>query len=317
MAHSRVVVTGGCGFVGSRLCAHLVENGHKVIIMDNFSRGTPANLPAAVLQAASIAVIDIRDKAAVTRCLEYYRPDTLYHLAALHFIPDCDADPAACISVNVDGTQAVLDASRGVSSIEAVILASSAAVYKPSETAHDETNELRPTDIYGHTKLWTEQLGHLFQQKTGIRLGIARLFNVFGPGETNPHLIPSIINQLACGNELRVGNLATQRDYVFVNDVASALVRFASACRLHGSITCNIGSERRIDGWQLVAAIEQLLSRRLTLQIDTARIRPTDRPSLLSNCQKAHELLGWYADTSLDEGLRAAFLQPIAQGFAA
>lgn len=314
MIRTRVIVTGGYGFIGSRLCIHLASQGYEVVVIDNLALGTPANLPATIAQDIISIAADIRDHEAVTWYLEYYRPRTIYHLAAMHFIPACDANPLACIGVNVDGTQALLGACASASSVEAVVLASSAAVYKPSDTAHDEDSALGPTDIYGLSKLWTEQLGALFHRETGINVGVARIFNVFGPGETNAHLIPSIIQQLQHGHALRLGTLSTGRDYVFVDDVARALIALGQVCPEHGLLTCNVGSERMVDGYQLVHAIGALLQSPLDLQTDPARVRPSDRPCLLSNCQRAHELLGWHATTSLEDGLRAAFHRPSACG---
>ncbi len=306
MANRRVVVTGGCGFIGAHLCEALVARGDTVTILDNLSLGMPANLSAAVARCARISVVDVRDPAAVARCLQDDCPRIVYHLAAVHFIPACDADPLTCIRLNVEGTQAVLEACRAVSSIEAIVLASSAAVYRPSEAAHDEESVLGPTDIYGLSKLWMEQLADLFHRTTDISVGVARLFNVFGPGETNAHLIPSIIWQAQRGNDLHLGNLATRRDYIFVDDVVRALMQLADVCQGHGSLTCNVGSERAVAGERLTQAIERLLERRRTTHTDPKSVRKSDRPLMLSNCRRAHDLLSWRAETTLEDGLRAA-----------
>ena len=153
------------------------------------------------------------------------------HLAALHFIPACNRDPQRAIRVNVDGTQGVLKAAADAASVVGVVVASTAAVYAPSTEAHSESSTIGPTDIYGLTKLWSEQLAELFARSTGKSVGIARLFNVFGPGETNPHLIPTIVRQLQQGPELRLGNLSTKRDYVYVEDVARGLIALAESVR--------------------------------------------------------------------------------------
>jgi UDP-glucose 4-epimerase len=312
-----MLVTGGCGFIGSHLCAQLVSMGYDVAVMDNLSLGSLDNLPLATRTTASLAVVDIRDTVAVRRYLRYFRPSVIFHLAAVHFIPTCDADPMSCISANVDGTQSVFDACAGASSVESIVVASSAAVYKPDSSAHHEDSALGPTDIYGHTKLWTEQLGALFHKKSGTSVGIARIFNVFGPGETNPHLIPSIIRQAEEGNDVCVGDLSTHRDYVFVGDVASAIIRLAGACHQHGLLTCNIGSERQVDGYRLVRIVEELLGRHIIVRVDQTRMRVSDRSHLLSDCQRAHELLAWHAETTLEVGLSHALHQPVASGLAA
>jgi UDP-glucose 4-epimerase len=306
-----VLVTGGCGFVGSRLSARLIADGHDVVILDNLALGTPANLPAGGRQARLVEA-DIRDADALTRCLETYRPRTVFHLAALHFIPACNADPRRAIDINVTGTQTLFDACAASGAVEAIVIASSAAVYASSVTPLHEESALGPVDIYGLTKLWNEQQAALFHRRTGIPVGIARLFNQFGPGETNAHLIPAIIEQVRAGGALRLGNLASRRDYLYTDDAARGLIALAGACGEHGSLTCNFGSERAVDGWQLVRLIEHLHGSPLVVTQDPARMRPADTPVILSDCTRAHELLGWYAATTLEDGLMAAFTQPRA-----
>jgi UDP-glucose 4-epimerase len=293
------------------LSARLIADGHDVVILDNLALGTPANLPAGGRQARLVEA-DIRDADALTRCLETYRPRTVFHLAALHFIPACNADPRRAIDINVTGTQTLFDACAASGAVEAIVIASSAAVYASSATPLHEESALGPVDIYGLTKLWNEQQAALFHRRTGIPVGIARLFNQFGPGETNAHLIPAIIEQVRAGGALRLGNLASRRDYLYTDDAARGLIALAGACGEHGSLTCNFGSERAVDGWQLVRLIEHLHGSPLVVTQDPARMRPADTPVILSDCTRAHELLGWYAATTLEDGLMAAFTQPRA-----
>ena len=197
----RALVTGGCGFVGSALCRRLTDAGHDVIAVDSLSLGSPAALQNRV----RLVIADLRDPG-LRRAVTTYRPDVIFHLAAIHFIPACERDPARAISVNVEGTQRILDVSAEAG-VEAFVFASTGAVYAPSDEPHREDSRLGPTDVYGHTKFWAEQAVDLFHQRTGRAIAIARLFNVYGPGETNPHLIPTIILQADRDDPLRLGNL--------------------------------------------------------------------------------------------------------------
>lgn len=314
MTPDRVLVTGGCGFVGSRLVRKLVERGDDVAVVDDLGLGGPENL-GDVRESVEISQVDIRDEDAVVRAFRQLRPHHVIHLAAIHFIPACDRDPKRCIDVNVGGTQSVLEASAAVS-VAALALASTAAVYAPADSAHHEGSALGPTDIYGLSKLFSEQLGELFSRRTGIPIGIARLFNVFGPGETNPHLIPAVIVQSGEGTQLRLGNLSTKRDYVFVDDVAEGLAALPGAAQQGGSMTCNIGTGTESDGNEIVAAIRELTGRPLEIAVDPDRVRASDRPHLLSDSSRAAELLGWYPRTDLAAGLDAALREPMAASVA-
>ena len=311
-----ILVTGGYGFVGSRLCTRLIADGQEVVVLDNGSLGTPAHLAPAIGEQVHIAAVDIRDAEALYRCIAEYRPRTVFHLAAIHFIPTCNAHPLRAIEVNVAGTQAVLDACAAAPGVASVILASSAAVYAPSDAPLHEGSVLGPLDIYGHTKLWTEQLGALWHRRTGIPVGVARFFNIFGPGETNPHLIPEIIAGGRAG-DVRLGNLTSRRDYVYVDDIVRGLALLAEACPTHGSLTCNFGSERAVDGWHLVRLVEELLGTTFTVTQDPAKLRPSDNPVILSDCTRAHDLLGWRAETTLEAGLTEAIRHPRAAGLVA
>lgn len=317
MVATPVLVTGGCGFVGARLCARLVADGHEVIILDDCSLGTTANLLPETRTRATFVNVDIRDTDALSRHFQTYHPHTVIHLAAIHFIPACNADPRRAIDVNVTGTQAVFDACVAAGSVESLVVASSAAAYAPSETPLTEESPLGPVDVYGLTKRWVEDLAALFHRRTSIPVGIARFFNIFGPGETNPHLIPDIIAHAQAGPTLRLGNLASKRDYIYLDDIVDGVIALAATCPAHGSLTCNLGSERATDGWELVRLIERLSGRSLVVTQDPARFRPADNPLIVSDCTRAHELLNWYPKMSLEDGLVEAWRQPRALGLAA
>jgi UDP-glucose 4-epimerase len=310
----RILVTGGCGYVGSHASLALARLGHHVAVIDDLSLGRVDNLQDGLAQEVPIFQIDVEDTAAVAHAIAETKADVVVHLAALHFIPACEQDPQRAIRVNVGGTQGVLAAAARAASVRGVVVASTAAVYAPSDQAHSESSLVGPTDIYGHTKLWTEQLGELFRRNSGKSIGIARLFNVFGPGETNPHLIPTIVRQLQDGEELRLGNLLTKRDYVYVEDVARGLVALCGSVAADRSLTCNLGTGRQYSGNEVVGLIGRLMGREVELVTDETRIRPSDRPSLLSDSTFARDALGWVASTSLEEGLMQTVARPLAAG---
>lgn len=290
----RALVTGACGFVGSRLVARLLAAGTEVVAVDDLTLGYRESLPEGV----DLAALDVRDTDAVARLVAQRRPQTVFHLAAIHFVPACNADPPAALSVNVVGTQSLLTALEREHLPESLVLASTGAVYEPSERAHREDSALGPDDVYGHSKLWAEQAVRLWERRTGVAAGIARLFNVVGPGETNPHLVPEILAQAARSDELHLGNLDSRRDYIYLDDVAGGLQALAG----HAA-TVNLGSGTAVDGHALVREIGEVLGRELTVQGDPARLRPSDRPLLLSDPSKARDLLGWHAAVPLRDAL--------------
>ena len=309
-----VLVTGGCGYVGSHVSLALARAGHQVTVVDNLSLGSTENIRDGLPEPLPVAQIDVRDSDALAAVMQQAEPQVVIHLAALHFIPACNRDPQRAIQVNVDGTQGVLKAAAAAPSVVGVVVASTAAVYAPSSEAHSESSAIGPTDIYGLTKLWSEQLAELFARSTGKAVGVARLFNVFGPGETNPHLIPTIVRQLQQGPELRLGNLSTKRDYIYVEDVARGLIALAERVLAGESLTCNLGSGRQYDGREVIETLARLMDRDVRLTTDAGRVRASDRPSLLSDSTRASEALGWQPQTDLEQGLKHTVERPIADG---
>jgi UDP-glucose 4-epimerase len=319
----RCLVTGGCGFLGSALVRHLLAESCEVVVVDDLSRGSLENL-GADLDRVSVIQQDVTTD--LSRIFTSCQPEAVFHLAALHFIPECDADPARCLRVNVDGTRSVLEAAAGLPRRPSLVLASSAAVYAPSDGPHQEQeSSVRPVDVYGYSKLWAEELATGFASRIGSAVGIARLFNVFGPGETNAHFIPSLISQMKAGESVRLGNLSTKRDYVFVDDVADALLRLARYCGENGRsvneqhATVNIGSGRAYSGYEVLAALASLMMGTdapsgIDPVVDPSRLRPVDRPSLLADPTLAQKLLDWAPRTSLADGLRAAWDRPVGAG---
>ena len=127
----RCLVTGGCGFVGSALVRLLLARSCEVVVVDDLSRGSLANFGPD--PAARVRVVEQDVTGSLDRIFASFQPQAVFHLAALHFIPDCDADPARCLRVNVDGTRSVLQAAAGLRGPVSLVLASSAAVYAPAE----------------------------------------------------------------------------------------------------------------------------------------------------------------------------------------
>ena len=149
----------------------------------------------------------------VESCLgEGVQPDVLVHLAAIHYIPECEAKPSRAIRMNIEGTQNVLSAC--VDSVSRVVFASTGAIYDPSVADPlTEVSAIKTGDVYGITKLACEELVSYHAKKKRGNVVIARLFNAVGTRETNPHLIPEIAVQLANGSrEIELGNLYPKRD---------------------------------------------------------------------------------------------------------
>ena len=307
---NKIVVTGGYGFVGSYLTNLLLSQGFEVLVVDNFSTGSKPFVPEHPLLTTLEA--DITQGGAWMTAFRAFAPDIVFHLAAIHFIPYCNAHWAETLGVNLVGLQNVLECSTGA---QGVVFASTAAVYAIGDRPHQETEVLGPTDIYGVSKKAGEDILSLWSATRGVPARAARLFNVFGPNETNPHLIPEVMYQADCANEINLGNVDTKRDYVFVGDIASGLIclmrSMADGPRFDAY---NIGTGCEYSAREVVSLLGESLDRPLVAVPRPERFRPSDRPHLSADNAKLRSL-GWQPAASLHDGLRVTWSHFQTAGF--
>jgi UDP-glucose 4-epimerase len=300
----RILITGGAGFIGSHLVERLAVDGDEVHVLDDLSRGRREWLPAGI----PLYETDLREPDSVRRTVSKVSADVVVHLAALHFIPEVDGAPELAWQVNVEGTKNLLQ-SLSESPPTIVLFASSAAVYGDRSGPITEESPVAPLDLYGRTKAIGEDLVSRFGTETGADWLIARLFNVIGKRETNPHVVPEIVQQLRNGTaRLRLGNLHTTRDYTDVVDVAEALKRLLEE-RSEDRTVFNVGSGRGVSVTELVSLCERILGRELTVAVDPARVRPQDRKELVADVGLLRTLTGWSPARSLEETLESLLLE--------
>jgi UDP-glucose 4-epimerase len=216
------LITGGAGFIGSHLARHLESKG-KVTILDNLSSGREVNLKGSTCRLLKGSVLDSRllDEAltGITHA---------FHLAAMVSVPESLAHPACCHETNVEGTRQVLEAA-GRAGVKRVVLASSCAIYG-NEPTMPKTESLpsAPASPYAESKLAAETLCASAQ----IPAVSLRFFNVYGPRQ-DPHgpyaaAVPKLLEAALAGSPLPIhGDGQQTRDFVFVEDVVSALLQAA------------------------------------------------------------------------------------------
>ena len=299
------LVTGAAGFLGSHLVEQLLERSIKVVGLDDLSWGRQQNI-AAGLKHDNFQFVqaDIRDGEAVSQTLAQFRPSVIVHLAALHYIPAAVANPPLALSINVLGTQTILSAAMKYD-VERLWFASTGDVYAPSETPHNENDTLEPFNIYGLSKLQGEQLMCLMAQSQPTKhFIIGRLFNLYGTRETNPHIIPEILQQLKLHPDepLRLGNLWPRRELIPVTDAALAIIEMVLASH-PGVAIYNVATGMAQTIQDVIEMIGELCSKPLLVETDPKKVRLVERPHLQANVTKLYELLGWTPNPDLRRGL--------------
>jgi UDP-glucose 4-epimerase len=315
MHGSRIVITGGAGFIGRALVGLCLKEGHRVTVVDNLCAGRVANLKP-YLDRIEFCQADILDSAAMRDVMAKSKPDIVFHLAAHHFIPFCNEHPGETLRVNVEGAHTVLaEAARHGASM--AVVASSGSLYPSQEEPLNEELAAAPVDVYGLSKHMTEEVARFVAGSTGLQCVAARLFNTYGPHETNPHLIPHIMESLRQGTVIQLGNIDTKRDYIYVADVAASLYRCARAA-VDGFTTVNVGTGAEYSAREIVQTLGQLLGREIMIGIDPSRLRQADKLHQRADTRRLESLTGMHPTHSLADGLRMLLLHegltPMPQG---
>jgi UDP-glucose 4-epimerase len=297
-----VLVTGGAGFIGSRLVERLLAQGRRVVALDDLTKGTTANVRDLLgREGFGLEIGDVRDEAVLKRVAGLASFDTVFHLAAMHYIPECAARPAETLSVNVVGTQALLDKLP----CRRFLFASTGDVYAAKDGSHREDDALQPFSVYGLSKLFGERLLEAASRvQEGTTFVVARIFNTYGSRDTNPHVIPQIMEGIRSGNGLRLGNLSPKRDYISVEDTVDGLLALEAFQAPSTFEVFNVGTGMAASVREVVALLSEILRTRLDVEIDTERVRPVDRPHLQAEITKIRRATGWQPKYSLREGLK-------------
>ncbi len=296
-----ILVTGGAGFIGSHLVKRLITLKHNVLVIDDLSFGKRESIPQ-ISENLSFVEGDIANKKLLVVLIKEFRPEIVIHLAAIHFIPYCNENPVRTVETNIIGTRCLLEACKIVKP-HTLVFPSSGAVYAISDRELSEEDLTEPTDIYGISKLIGEDMCRLFYRETGIRTIIARLFNVYGPGETNPHVIPEIIKQLKEGKlEIELGNTEPKRDFINAKDVADALIALSNDF-LGEFDVFNIGSGKEYSVREIVEICERIIGREIKVKGTISRKREGDRMHLLSDIEKIIKETSWKPKINIEDGL--------------
>lgn len=295
------LITGGCGFIGSHLCDALIDQGHRVRVLDNLSTGHVENLPA----DAELIVDDVGDARAVLAAMAGV--DGCFHLAAVASVERSVDDWAGTHRTNLGGAINVFDAARRQSRPVPVVYASSAAVYGDNASVPlGESEQPRPLTPYGADKLGCELHARVASVIHGVPTTGFRFFNVFGPRQDpdSPYsgVISIFIDRLLSGEPLTIhGDGQQSRDFIYVADVIRYLLAGMAECR-EGTQVFNACTGHSTTILQLARTIASLGPE--VLRIEHVRLRSGDIHMSLGDPRRARRLLNVGAEMGLAEGLR-------------
>lgn len=306
LRNSRVLVTGGAGFIGSHLVETLAEVAKRTTVYDNLDDLYPKHENLHSLQGREgVSLIQ-------SSILEYEKLydamkdiEIVFHLAAQCGMRYCVLSPMKAHEVNVRGTLNVLTAAKAQGVKRLIYASSSSVMGRPVALPMNEEHPTKPTNPYAATKLAGEAYSLMFHESYGLEACSLRYFNVYGPRSRPDQLITAIARSAVRGDELIVYGGGQSRDFTHVTDVVAATIRAAEIPEANGQVF-NIGTGEDTEISSFVDHLYHLFQDHVKL--DHRPIIRKELPSYESlatraDVSKARKVLGWEPKVSLEEGL--------------
>ena len=322
---SKVLVTGGAGYIGSHTCVELIAAGHELVVVDNFINSHPAALERGrdiTDTPVTLCEAGIRDTAALEDIMRRNGVTSVIHFAGLKAVGESVQKPLDYYSVNFAGSHSLLSAMLAAD-VRDIIFSSSATVYgTPHYLPYDEKHPIAPMSPYGRTKVFVEDmLRDVAQSGAPVRHGILRYFNPVGAHESgligeDPQGIPNnlmpFIAQVAIGRRERLAVFGNDyetrdgtgvRDYIHVVDLAKAHVLALEAVAASGeNLTLNLGTGTGYSVLEVIQAFQRASNKPIPYDIHPRRAG--DIAEFFADPASARKALGWTAERGIDEMCR-------------
>jgi nucleoside-diphosphate-sugar epimerase len=312
-AHRHILITGGLGFLGSSLALKLVDAGARVTVIDNLNPlygGNPFNL-SAVRDRIEVIVDDVRNLPVIEPLIE--RADTMFHLAAQVSYIDSLGMPYEDLDLNAKATLGLLECCRKVNPRLRILFSSSRMTYgKADVPLLTETSPTNPLSLYGIHKLTAEKYLLMYFRDFGIPSTVLRLTNPYGPRQQIKHSKYSVVGwfvrQAMEGNVIRIfGDGEQLRDYVFVDDIVTAMIRCAEAPGAVGEII-NVGSGHSARFRDMVSTVINCVKRgRMEFVPWPDNYERVETGDIAVDISKLESLTSWQPRYTLQDGIQRTF----------
>ena len=321
MSLGTILVTGGAGYIGSHTCVSLLQAGYEVVIYDNLSNSHQEviNRIQAITQKRPVLVVgDIRDQASLVKCMQTYQCNAVMHFAGVKAVGESVEEPLKYFDNNFTGSLRLLEAMQ-TANIKTIVFSSSATVYgDPVYLPFDEKHPLAPTNPYGQTKLFIEEmLKDLHAAEPNWHIGILRYFNPVGAHESgligeDPQGVPNnlmpYIAQVAVGkreslniwgNDYATIDGTGVRDYIHVTDLALGHIKtIEHLAKQPNLLVANLGSGKGSSVLQVLTAFEKAAGKNIPYVFKDRRA--ADVAEFYADPALANQLLDWKTTKTLD-----------------
>ncbi len=301
------MLTGGAGFIGSHYCEKLLQDGHEVVILDNFNdyydpKIKRRNLDE-VRRVGEFTLIegDLTDAELLETIFAKHRFDAMVHLAARAGVRPSLKQPLLYERVNVQGTMQLLDHARK-QGIERIVIASSSSVYGENEKVpFSEADPVdNPISPYAATKKACELIAFTYHHLYQMNITCLRFFTVYGPRQRPDMAIHKFTRLINAGEPIPVfGDGSSRRDYTYISDIIDGVQKSLDHCR--GYHIYNLGESRTITLSELIALIEDKLGKKAV--IDRRPTQPGDVPITYADISRAREEIGYAPQVNMAEGI--------------
>jgi nucleoside-diphosphate-sugar epimerase len=302
----RYLVTGGAGFIGSNTVDELVQRGHSVVVLDDFSGGKEENL-AEIRNKITIIKGSITDIEVVRKAM--HEAEFVLHLAARTSVPRSVKDPLDTNRINVEGTLNVLVAAKELR-IKRVVFAASSSAYGETPTLPKvETMQPQPISPYGVTKYVGELYGQAFLKCYGLETVSLRYFNIFGPRQDPGSPYSGVLAKFCTAfledtPPVVFGDGEQTRDFTFVDNAVHANLLACEAPHAAGKVF-NVGCGVRISLNQVLAALREITGKPLQAKYDPPR--EGDIRDSQADISEARRCLGYEPQAGFEQGLQLTF----------
>ncbi len=274
----KVLITGANGFIGK----HLIE---KLNVEKNYSL---------VLKTSKDGRVENEDT-----WIKFPKADVLIHLAAKSFVPDSWKNPNSYLQTNVLGTQNAINYCKKNNA--RIIFISSYLYGNPFKLPIDENAQINPTNPYALSKFFAEQICEFYSKSAQVNCTILRLFNVYGIGQSDNFLIPSIMKQASSSNQIEVVDLSPKRDYVYISDVVDAIYQSILYPQIFEIFNIGFGKSYSVE--ELLQIVQNVKSTNLPI-IAKGPSRKDEIMDTIADTKKAFEKLKWKPKVDLINGIK-------------
>lgn len=292
---NKVLVTGGSGFIGSHLVENLLSKKYLVTVLVPYDINNSIGWLKSLKLKKKVKIVhgDVCDQSLIFKLVK--KSNYVIHLAALISIPYSYQSPSSYVNTNILGTLNILEACRKYK-INRMLQTSTSEVYGSAQyTPIDEKHPLNAQSPYAATKIAADQLALSYFRSFNLPVTVIRPFNTFGPRQSLRAVIPTIISQcLFNDGVIKIGNVNTTRDFVYINDTINAFKLAIKNKNILGEVT-NIGNNFEISIKDIIKTVSEITNKKIEIKIEKIRIRSkkSEVHRLYSDNRKAKKILKW------------------------